>query len=376
MPAYDRRVAGHLLGLPIGAGLAHLLEKAAASAVGLWFDEAVHLAARTDLSTLGELWRAVSATTQPVLTGPNWRSELELMSILAATVMLPLVCLAALSAIVRQDAGGLVRTAFVRVPLALVFTGVAVELVSLGLAVTDQACTALLEVAGRPLHGLYLHMTAYLGLASLGTQAVNVLCLVVSGFFAFVVWIELATRAAAVAVATLFLPLALAGSAFPATAHWGRRLAETLAALVLSKLVIVAVLALAAGTLSSGAGGLSALVEGTSLLGLAAVSPLALGRMLPMVEAGAVAHLDGLGRRALGSAAGAAASAHGWIGASGGRAGSSPDGPGGDGRSGTGPVGTGLRPPRPPTPAPPPAPAGPPGSRGRGGPDPAGDGPA
>ncbi|HET9092614.1 MAG TPA: hypothetical protein VFN50_09395 [Acidimicrobiales bacterium] len=369
MPAYDRRVAGHLLGLPLGAGLAHLLEKAAASAVGLWFDEAVHLAARTDLSTLEELWKAVSATTEPVLTGPNWQSELELMSILAATVMLPLVCLAALSAILRQDASGLVRTALVRVPLALVFTGVAVELVSLGLAVTDQACKALMEVAGRSLHGLFLHMTAYLGLASLGTQAVNVFCLVVSGFFAFVVWIELATRAAAVAVATLFLPLALAGSAFPATAHWGRRLAETLAALVLSKLVIVAVLALAAGTLTSSAGGLSALVEGTSLLGLAAVAPLALGRMLPMVEAGAVAHLDGLGRRALGSAAGAAASAHGWIGASSGRGGPPPEGSGVEGPPGVDRAATGLRPPQPPTPAPTPAPAGPPGSHGRGGPD-------
>ena len=60
---------------------------------------------------------------------------------------------------------------------------------------------------------------------------------------AFVLWLELAVRSAAIGAAALFLPLALVGLAWPATSHWARRLGETLAALVLSKLVIAAVLA-------------------------------------------------------------------------------------------------------------------------------------
>ena len=57
---------------------------------------------------------------------------------------------------------------------------------------------------------------------------------------AFVLWLELLIRAAAVYVAVLFLPLALATLVWPAVSHWCRRLVETLAALILSKFVIVA----------------------------------------------------------------------------------------------------------------------------------------
>ncbi len=79
---------------------------------------------------------------------------------------------------------------------------------------------------------------------------------------AFVLWLELLIRAAAVYVAVLFLPLALATLVWPAVSHWCRRLVETLAALILSKFVIVAVLSLAAGAVASGtAGGGSARVR-------------------------------------------------------------------------------------------------------------------
>ena len=72
---------------------------------------------------------------------------------------------------------------------------------------------------------------------------------------AFVLWLELLVRAAAVYVAVLFLPLALATLVWPSVSHWCRRLVETLAALILSKFVIVATLSLAAGAVSSGTAG-------------------------------------------------------------------------------------------------------------------------
>ncbi len=71
---------------------------------------------------------------------------------------------------------------------------------------------------------------------------------------AFVLWLELLIRAAAVYVAVLFLPLALATLVWPAVSHWCRRLVETLAALILSKFVIVATLSLAAGAVVLGHG--------------------------------------------------------------------------------------------------------------------------
>lgn len=208
---------------------------------------------------------------------------------------------------------GLARTALIRVPLALLFTAVAVELVSLGLRLTDEACASLLSSGGRSLSGLFAHMAATLtgaGAADLGAQFAF---LVIAGLLSFVVWLELAVRAAAVAVAVLFLPLALAGVALPATAHWARRLAETLAALVLSKLAIVASLCLAVGVVGSSSAGFGALLQGISLLAISAVSPLALARVLPMVEGGAIAHLDGLGRHVARTSVAVAGSPGAWL---------------------------------------------------------------
>ena len=121
---------------------------------------------------------------------------------------------------------------------------------------------------------------------------------------AFVLWIELLIRAAAVYVAVLFLPLALATLVWPAVSHWCRRLVETLAALILSKFVIVATLSLAAGAVSSGTAGtgahgagFSAVLAGGALLVMATFVPFAILRLIPAVEAGAVTHLDGLRER-------------------------------------------------------------------------------
>ena len=75
-----------------------------------------------------------------------------------------------------------------------------------------------------------------------------------------------------------------------------RRLGETLTALVLSKLVIASVLALAAGLLGSSSS-VAGVVEGVALLAVAAFAPFALLRLVPAVEAGAVAHLEGLSRQ-------------------------------------------------------------------------------
>ena len=72
---------------------------------------------------------------------------------------------------------------------------------------------------------------------------------------AFVLWLELLVRAAAVYVAVLFLPMALITLVWPSVSHWCRRLVETLAALILSKFVIVATLSLAAGAVASGTAG-------------------------------------------------------------------------------------------------------------------------
>jgi hypothetical protein len=98
-------------------------------------------------------------------------------------------------------------------------------------------------------------------------------------------------------VVTLFFPLALASLVWPAISHWCRRLVETVAALVLSKFVIVAVLSLAVGALGTAGGSLSSELAGGALLLLAGFAPFTLLRLVPMVESGAAHQLEGVRHR-------------------------------------------------------------------------------
>jgi len=254
---------------------------------------------------LAALGGVLTATTEPDLAH-GVSGELGVMAVVGALLALFLLVLAMIQAVVRQDLGGVVRAVLLRLPVAILLAAAGVELVSLGLEASDAISSAVLAAAGHPVESL----VASLGTALAGSALVGGAPGVAIGGFAalllaalvivlsFAVWFELVVRSAAVAVATLFLPLALAGLVLPATTHWARRLAETLVALVFAKVVIAGVIALASVTLTSGSG-VSALVEGTALLLLCVLAPFTVLRLVPFVEAGAVSHLDGLGHRSL-----------------------------------------------------------------------------
>ena len=173
------------------------------------------------------------------------------MVALLGVVLLPLLLLAVLQAVYRQSAALLVRVGpgpSAAGPPAHRGSG---ELVQLVLAATDALCTTVAAGSGTDLRTA-LQATGQRAVgtppAAPGSPAFVVLLgalLVALG--AFALWVELLVRAAAVYVAVLFLPLALASLVWPAISHWCRRLVDTLAALVLAKFVIVAILSLAVG---------------------------------------------------------------------------------------------------------------------------------
>ncbi len=267
----------------------------------------------------------VIADTTSVDLGASWfTAHYETMMALAGVVIVPVLLLGIMQSVYRQNGSMLVRSVVVNVPLAILLTAVAVKLVQLGLAVTDAMSDAVSAGAGLDTgHFLSAVAVALSGSAAAGQPGVPAFVVFLGGlavvFGALMVWVELLIRAAAVYVAVLFLPLALASLAWPAIAHWCRRLVDTLVALILGKFVIVAVLSLAAGALaggvgsqpagsassgasggaaSSGPGGFAAVLGGAALLLLAAFAPWALFRLLPFLEAGAVGHLEGLSHRA------------------------------------------------------------------------------
>lgn len=338
--------------VPITALLFGIGSSTVKSLVDLMLGEVTKWVAAGAGSVLEALGGVLSSTTAPDLSR-GFSLEYSVMLVIGAAVALPLLVLAAIQAIVRQDVGELVKAALVRLPVAVLLSAAAAELVSLALQASDALSAALLAAAGHPVEGFVGSLVADLATAATLTTGPSggvalggfaaLLLAVMAAAVSFVLWLELVVRSAAVAASTLFLPLALAGLVWPATAHWARRLAETLAALVLAKVAIAGVLALAGLTFTS-SGGASAAVEGIALILLASLAPFGLLRLVPMVEGGAVAHLDGLAHRAARGAAHATGYASGLAGrlAEGGYPGSGPSsshlsgwgGPGGSGPRG------------------------------------------
>lgn len=250
---------------------------------------------------------AVLVSTTTIDVGATWfRTHYGQMTALAGVVILPMLLVSTLQAVVRQNAGQLVRTYLVQLPLALLLAVVAIQVVILSLSATDAMSDAVAGGTGADVASLLSTVTKGLVGAAADPAIASFVLLLISlliAVAAFVLWLELLIRAAAVYVAVLFLPLALAALVWPAVSHWCRRLVETLAALILSKFVIVGTLSLAAGAVASGASGspnsdgLAAVLAGGALLVMATFVPFAILRLIPAVEAGAVGHLESLRQR-------------------------------------------------------------------------------
>ncbi|MHB8670900.1 MAG: hypothetical protein ACYDAD_10170 [Acidimicrobiales bacterium] len=290
LPGVAGQVAGHLVGFGIEEVL-HGLTGWVAQGAG-WL--------------LGQLATLIDATTSTDLDSAWFRRHLELMVQIAGVVVLPLLFASVLGAIVRQDASGLARTFLVRLPLALLGTVVVVQMVVIGLRLTDSLSQTVSGGASGAASQAITGLAATINQITGAPQGAGFALFLVGGataIGAFLLWLELVLRSTAIYVSVLFLPLGLVGLVWPSTSHWCRRLLETLAGLVLAKFVIVAVLSLAAGALAAGPhAGLAAVVSGAAMVALAVFAPYALFRLIPVAEVAAATHLEGLSRRPFRSA--------------------------------------------------------------------------
>ncbi len=259
-------VASSLAGAGLGtvcqvAGATHATASVASSAIGFGANSVLNALGSWVSDGAGWLLAQIGkviADTTTIDLGASWFTDhYQIMAVLSGAVIMPMLLMGIMQSIYRQNSSTLIRSVLVNVPLALLLTAVAVKLVQLGLAVTDDMSSAISQGAG--LNSGHFLASVAKGLSNSsadGQPAAPAFVLFVGGlvvvFGALMVWVELLIRAAAVYVAVLFLPLALASLAWPAIAHWCRRLVDTLVALVLGKFVIVAVLSLAAGALAGG----------------------------------------------------------------------------------------------------------------------------
>jgi hypothetical protein len=240
---------------------------------------------------------AVATTSLGPQSGSWFARTAGLLFPVEEFVVAPLLFAATIGAIVRQDMRRLARAWAVGLPAALLGGYAVVELTYYGVGVTD-ALTSMIQSQVAPdlgqdfVKGVALVVS---GAPSPGPLGGVLGLVVIAGGLA--IWLELIVRAAAVELAVFFMPLALAGLVWPATAHWAKRLVEILVALLLAKPVIVGALCLGDSAITSADAGPSSVVTGAAILLMAAFAPFVLLKLVPMAEVQAVAHLQGVSRQ-------------------------------------------------------------------------------
>lgn len=257
----------------------------ATSAVGITaVAAAVVLGARY---LLQETATVVGASTRPNLTSTWFSSSYWRMAGVAALLTLPFLFAAAVQAMLRSDLALLARAAFGYLPMSLLAVGIAAPVTMLLLAGSDEMSTLVSSASGHAGLRFLSRAEGLAGVVGLLRQSAFVpfFIALLTAAATIALWVELVIRDAAVYVIVLMLPLFFAAMVWPARRVWAARAVELLVALILSKFAIVAVLALGGAALGHATlPGPAEFLTGTTLVMLAAFSPWALMRLLPLQE--------------------------------------------------------------------------------------------
>jgi hypothetical protein len=284
-----KKLAGGHLGGALDALTGGGATKIAARAVGLVaVATAVVAGAQYALTETGKL---VSSASTPDVRAPWFSAYYWRMAAVAVLLTLPFLFAAAIQALLRSDITLLARSAFGYLPVGMLAVGIAAPVTALLLAASDEM-SAIVSSAGGHGAAAILERSVPVGLVAGATSSMFV-AFFVSLFTvaaAVTLWIELLIREAAVYVIVLMLPLFFASMVWPARRIWAVRAVELLVALILSKFAIVAVLSLGGAALGHAlVPGIQSLLAGTTLVLLAAFSPWAMLRLLPLHELAAAA---------------------------------------------------------------------------------------
>jgi hypothetical protein len=292
--------------------------------------------------------KQMTATTTPQLRSSWYEAQFAPMADLGAGLALMVALVALGCAALRRspDALAATLTATLRAGFG---TGLIVALTAIGLGIADKISA---DVVGSSPHAFWNTVAEAWGHTSFGgfgSSALAALIAIVEVIGALFVWLELIVRNAAIYIAVLFFPVALAASIWPPLAGWTSRLARLLLLFVILKPVTLIVLSLAGNAAAAGlsfsggvSGSVGTILAAVVIFALAAFAPWTLMYLLAAdaegawtagaLRAGAGQAVAGQGGRSVRTGGGLASLAGGAGGAgSGGSPGTSGGTPGGGG---------------------------------------------
>ncbi|HEX3609396.1 MAG TPA: hypothetical protein VHU14_06995 [Solirubrobacterales bacterium] len=260
---------------------------------------------------IGQVVKGIEETTTPQLTTRGFLAQYGRMAEIAALMGLAMLLLAVLEGLAQGNAGLLARVVLINLPLAFIATSVAYAVVQLLLVATDGMCHAIATASHD--NSQHFFKAAITGLGEAGGEVgkevdggatgepagaavgqaagtvevplfVTFLAAIIGAFAAFLVWLELLMRDAAIYVVALFMPMALAASIWPRWMGALRRSGELLVVVIGSKFVIVSIISLAAGLVAESGSNVEHILAASALMLLACFAPFVLLKLVPFAE--------------------------------------------------------------------------------------------
>lgn len=225
---------------------------------------------------------------------------------IAGMLLIGFTFVAITQGVLSGDVGGTLRVFVTRLPGAVLAMVATVGVTDAAVAATDAISAGFLSRFAAD--GEHIAVAVDQALPATGTTppVAVVLLGLVAVLAGIVVVAELVIRSALIYVVVALAPFAFAAQVWPVLRGASRRVLESLAALVLSKLAIAVALSVAtaamastlpapqetasAAAASSGTAVVGVLLMAVAAFGVAAFSPVLIHRLLPLTEAAAVAH--------------------------------------------------------------------------------------
>ena len=204
------------------------------------------------LTTTTWLWDQIDSATSLDLGSPELAKELAATAAIAAVLCLGLFLIQVITATLRREPGGLGRA--VR-GLLISFLGSAFALASakLLIAATDALSASVVSYTmGTNIKGVGEKL-AFAQLATVQNPALALIFAIVILCSSVMVWAAMMTRKMMILIAAVLAPLAFSGATADITRSWVRRWIEFVAAMIVSKLLLVIILSVGVSVLN-GAG--------------------------------------------------------------------------------------------------------------------------
>jgi hypothetical protein len=224
----------------------------------------------------------MNATTTPQLTSAWYTAQFAPMAALGGGLALLVTLVALTSAALRRNSEELART-LAGIVRAGFGTGVVIALTMIGLRVADAISTEILKSSPVSFWNELAKAWTQGQFAGFGSGMLAALIALLEVIGALAVWLELIVRNAAIYIAVLFFPVALAAGIWRPLAGWPARLARMLLLFIMLKPVALIVLSLAGNAAAAGISGTSGIsasigtiLAAVVIFGLAALAPWAL----------------------------------------------------------------------------------------------------